>query len=55
MLEQCMETLDHQNFIVTGQAEEIALLRAKMRQFEFFMDAIKHSKGTIFYIIFNHF
>jgi hypothetical protein len=45
MLEQCMETLDHQNFVLSGQAEELALLRAKMRHFEYLLDAIRHSKG----------
>ncbi len=48
MLEQCMETLDHQNFVLNGQAEELALLRAKMRHFEYLMDAIKQSKGIIY-------
>ncbi|CAF5194545.1 unnamed protein product, partial [Rotaria sp. Silwood1] len=36
-----METLDYQNFLLSGQAEELALIRAKMRHFEYFMDAIK--------------
>lgn len=45
MLEQCMETLDHQNFVLNGQAEELALLRAKMKHFEYLMDLIKHTKG----------
>lgn len=45
MLEQCMETLDHQNFILTEQSEELALLRAKIRQFEVFMDNIKQFRG----------
>ncbi|CAF1102154.1 unnamed protein product [Rotaria sp. Silwood1] len=44
MLEQCMETLDYQNFLLSGQAEELALIRAKMRHFEYFMDAIKQMK-----------
>ncbi|CAF2000641.1 unnamed protein product [Rotaria magnacalcarata] len=44
MLEQCMETLDHQNFILNEQAEELALFRAKMRHFEYLMDALKLSK-----------
>jgi len=48
MLEQCMETLDHQNFVLNGQAEELALLRAKMRHFEYLMDCIHHSKGIIY-------
>ncbi len=48
MLEQCMETLDHQNFVLNGQAEELALLRAKMRHFEYLMDFIHHSKGRIY-------
>jgi hypothetical protein len=47
MLEQCLETLDHQNLILNGQAEELALLRAKLRTFEAFMDTIKHSQGII--------
>lgn len=45
MLEQCLETLDHQNFVLNGQAEELALLRAKLRTFETFMDTIKQSQG----------
>ena len=45
MLEQCMEALDHQNFLLNEQAEELALLRAKMRHFEYVMDALKLSKG----------
>jgi hypothetical protein len=49
MLEQCMETLDHQNFLLNGQAEELALFRSKMRQFDYLMDAFRHSKGI------NHF
>lgn len=48
MLDQCMESLDHQNFILSGQSEEIALLHAKMRQFEYLMDAFKRSKGIIY-------
>jgi len=47
MLEQCLETLDHQNLVLNGQAEELALLRAKLRTFEAFMDTIKHSQGII--------
>ena len=47
MLEQCMETLDHQNYVLNEQAEELALLRAKMRHFEYLMDALKLSKGDI--------
>lgn len=47
MLEQCLETLDHQNFVLNGQAEELALLRAKLRTFESFMDTIKHSQGIL--------
>ena len=53
MLDQCIESLDHQNFILNGQSEEIALLHAKMRQFEFLMDAIKHSKGIFHLLIVN--
>jgi hypothetical protein len=48
MLDQCMETLDHQNLILTEQAEELAVLRAKMRHFEYFIDTIRHSKGRIY-------
>lgn len=47
MLEQCLETLDHQNFVLNGQAEELALLRAKLRTFESFMDTIKQSRGIL--------
>lgn len=47
MLEQCLETLDHQNFVLNGQAEELALLRAKLRTFESFMDTIKQSQGIL--------
>ncbi len=47
MLEQCMETLDQQNYVLNEQAEELALLRAKMRHFEYLMDAYKLSKGII--------
>ena len=42
-----METLDHQNSVINEQAEELALFRAKMRHFEYLMDAFKHSKGTL--------
>jgi hypothetical protein len=48
MLEQCMETLDHQNYVLNEQAEELALFRSKMRNFEYLMDALKHSKGMIY-------
>lgn len=47
MLEQCMESLDHQNYVLNEQNEELALLRAKMRHFEYLMDAFKLSKGII--------
>jgi hypothetical protein len=47
MLEQCLETLDHQNLVLNGQAEELALLRAKLRTFEVFMDTIKQNQGRI--------
>ena len=47
MLEQCLETLDHQNLVLNGQAEELALLRAKLRTFEIFMGGIKQSQGII--------
>jgi hypothetical protein len=46
MLENCMDTLDYQNQALNVQAEELALLRAKMRHFEYVMDALKLSKGT---------
>ncbi len=41
-----MDTLDYQNQALNVQAEELALLRAKMRHFEYVMDALKLSKGT---------
>ena len=47
MLEQCMEALDHQNQILNEQAEELALLRSKMKHFEYLMDALKLSSGYI--------
>ena len=47
MLEQCMEALDQQNYVLNEQAEEIALLRAKMRHFEYLMDALKMSRGNV--------
>lgn len=47
MLEQCMEALDQQNYVLNEQAEEIALLRAKMRHFEYLMDALKMSTGNV--------
>ncbi|CAF2452560.1 unnamed protein product [Rotaria sp. Silwood2] len=46
MLEQCMNTLDYQNFLLSGQTEELALIRAKMRHFEYFMDAIRQMKKS---------
>ncbi|CAF0726516.1 unnamed protein product [Rotaria sp. Silwood1] len=45
MLEQCMETLDHQNYVLNEQSEELSLLRAKMKHFEYLVDAFK-LKGT---------
>lgn len=48
MLEQCLETLDHQNFIINGQSEELALLRAKMKHYEYIMDAIKQSISKVY-------
>jgi hypothetical protein len=48
MLDHCLDSLDHQNFILNGQSEEIALLQAKMRQFEYLIDAIKLSKGLLY-------
>lgn len=48
MLEQCMETLDNQNYVLNEQSEELALLQAKMKHFEYLMDAYKMSKGIIF-------
>ncbi|CAF0919597.1 unnamed protein product [Rotaria sordida] len=44
MLEQCMETLDHQNYVLNEQSEELLLLRAKMKHFEYLVDAFKLSK-----------
>ncbi|CAF2512022.1 unnamed protein product [Rotaria sp. Silwood2] len=47
MLEQCMETLDHQNYVLNEQSDELSLLRAKMKHFEYLVDAFKLSKeGT---------
>lgn len=40
-----METLDQQNSILNEQAEELALLRSKMKNFEYLMDALRFSKG----------
>ncbi len=48
MLEQCMDALDNQNFVLNEQTEELALLRSKMRHFEYLMDAFKYSKGIIY-------
>lgn len=48
MLEQCMETLDHQNYILNEQAEELAVFRSKLRHFEYLLDSLKLSKGIIF-------
>jgi hypothetical protein len=45
MLEQCMDTLDQQNATLTEQAQELALLRSKMRHLEYVMDAFKYSTG----------
>jgi hypothetical protein len=45
MLDQCMDSLDHQNFILNEQAEELSILRGKMRHFEYFLDTLKYSKG----------
>ncbi|UJR25684.1 hypothetical protein I4U23_007035 [Adineta vaga] len=44
MLEHCMDYLDHQNQVISEQSEELALIRAKMKHFEYLMDALKHSK-----------
>ena len=51
MLKQCIQSLDHQSFVLSGQSEEIALLRAKMHQYEYLIDALRKSKGR--YILFN--
>jgi hypothetical protein len=40
-----METLDHQNLVLNSQAEELALLRSKIRQFEHVMNGLKQSAG----------
>ncbi len=48
MLEQCMDALDNQNFVLNEQTEELALLRSKMRHFEYLMDAFKHSQGIVY-------
>ncbi|CAM4863923.1 unnamed protein product [Rotaria socialis] len=44
MLEQCMETLDYQNFILNGQAEELTFLRRRLHQCENIMNTIKQMK-----------
>ncbi|CAF1175296.1 unnamed protein product [Adineta ricciae] len=44
MLKQCIQSLDHQSFILSGQSDEIALVRAKMCQFEYLIDALRKSK-----------
>ncbi|CAF0732241.1 unnamed protein product [Adineta steineri] len=44
MLENCMDYLDHQNQVIGEQSEELALIRAKMKHFEYLMDAFKLSK-----------
>lgn len=41
-----MDYLDHQNQVISEQSEELALIRAKMKHFEYLMDALKLSKGT---------
>ncbi|CAF4131100.1 unnamed protein product [Rotaria sp. Silwood2] len=42
-----METLDHQNYVLNEQSDELSLLRAKMKHFEYLVDAFKLSKeGT---------
>ncbi|CAF0760639.1 unnamed protein product [Adineta ricciae] len=44
MLEHCMDYLDHQNQVISEQSEELSLIRAKMKHFEYLMDALKLSK-----------
>ncbi|CAF0952446.1 unnamed protein product [Rotaria magnacalcarata] len=44
MLEQCMETLDYQNFILNGQTEELTFLRSRLHQCENIMNTIKQMK-----------
>lgn len=44
-----METLDHQNLVLTGQSEEIALLRSKMRNFESLIDAFRNRQSLSFF------
>ncbi|UJR23241.1 hypothetical protein I4U23_026261 [Adineta vaga] len=44
MLDQCIQSLDHQSFVLTGQSEELAFLRTKMSQFEYLIDALRQRK-----------
>ena len=50
-----METLDHQNIVVNGQAEELALLRSKMRNFEYLMDEFKQRRGIVTILLLDTF
>ena len=47
MLEECMNKLDNQNFILNEQEEQLASLRSKVRHMEYLVDAFKLSKGII--------
>lgn len=45
MLEQCMETIDYQSFILSGQSAELAFLRNRLQHFEYIMDIIAQVKS----------
>ena len=47
MLEECMDKLDNQNYVLNEQEEQLAALRSQMRHLEYLVDAYKYSKGTI--------
>jgi hypothetical protein len=47
MLEECMNKLDHQNYVLNEQEEQLALLRSKIRHMEYLVDAFKYSKGIL--------
>jgi hypothetical protein len=45
MLEECMNKLDNQNYILNEQEEQLGLLRSQVRHMEYLVDAFKFSKG----------
>lgn len=47
MLEECMDKLDNQNYVLNEQEEQLSSLRSKIRHLEYLMDAFKYSKGII--------